>query len=57
VIFALSNVELLSLPFAIDTIDKPVLASNAAGPPALQVIFKGFRFPEPLKRIALDVFN
>jgi hypothetical protein len=34
-----------------------VFACNAPGPPSLQGMFKGLRFPEPLKWIALNVFD
>jgi hypothetical protein len=52
---ALRYLKGLVVAFAENTIDESVLASDTPGPPALQVIFKGLRFPEPLKRVALDV--
>jgi hypothetical protein len=35
----------------------PVIESDTARPISLKIMFKGLRFPEPLKRIALDVFD
>lgn len=54
---ALSNSELLSVALAVDAINQPVLARNAARPPARKSMFKGLRFPKPLKWIALDVLD
>src|ERR1044072_936916 len=38
-------------------IDQPVFARNAARPPALQRVFEGLGFAEPLEWIAFDVLD
>src|ERR1700754_2690051 len=54
---ALHDIALLISALSGHPIDQTVFARNAARPPALQRVFEGLRFPEPLERIALDVLD
>jgi hypothetical protein len=57
VVAALNDFQLTVFALAADSINQPVIACDAPGPKPLQGIFKGLRFPEPLERIALDIFD
>src|ERR1017187_3400059 len=56
-IAALNDIELLIFALAGHPINQTVLAKDAAGPLALQGMFKGLRVAEPLEWIALDVLD
>jgi hypothetical protein len=57
VIAALKNFYLLSGTAARYSINKAIFTGNAARPQPPKGIFRGLRFPEPPKRIALYVFD
>lgn len=52
-IAALNDVEFRSL----QSIDQPMLASDAARPTSRKVVLKGFGFTQAGKRARLNIFN
>jgi hypothetical protein len=56
-IAALNDFELLVFVFSGNAIDEAVFLRDAAGPESLKTVLEGFRLPERLKWIALNVFD
>ena len=55
VIAAGGDLDLERLRLSGDAVDEAVVARDAPGPPALQVMFEGLGLAEALERVALDV--